>query len=162
MKKIPLTQGKFALVDDEDYEDLIQFKWYAHRCGNIFYAARTIRIGKRQTVERMHRRILKLKTGDSKHTDHANRNGFDNQKKNIRICTKKENCRNRLKSRNNTSGFKGVFWYKPTKKWRAQIQINYKHKHLGYFGSKIEAAKAYNNAAIKYFGKFANLNIIKK
>jgi hypothetical protein len=108
MKKIPLTQGKFALVDDENYEDLMQFKWYAHRVGNIFYAVRAVQIGKKQQTEWMHRRILCLKFGDKRQTDHINHNGLDDKLNNIRVCTKKENSRNRIvKQSNNSSGYKG-------------------------------------------------------
>jgi hypothetical protein len=162
MKKISLTQGKFALVDDENYVDLMQFKWHAVRAGNTFYAERSIRIGKRTMVELMHRRILKLKPGDGKYTDHIDHTGCNNQKTNIRICSSKENNQNRSERSDNTSGYKGVSWYKRDKKWRAAIRINSKLKHLGLFESKIDAVQAYNNAAVEHFGKFANLNIIER
>jgi hypothetical protein len=109
----------------------------------------------------MHRRILKLKPGDGKCTDHTNHDGRDNRKINLRICTNNENLRNRPKNCNNTSGFKGVSWHKRDKKWTAQIQVNFRLKFLGYFNDRVEAAKVYNRAAIKYFGEFANLNKIK-
>lgn len=161
MKRIALSQGKFALVDDEDYQDLSQEKWYALRDSNTFYAARGIRIDKKKSIEQMHRRILGLKRGDGKHTDHINGDGLDNRRNNLRIATNIQNGQNRtIRQSNNTSGFKGVCWYKKDKKWVAQIQINSQHKHLGYYKSKIDAATAYNRAAIKYFGKFAKLNRI--
>jgi hypothetical protein len=162
MKKIPLTQGKFALVDDEDYEDLIQFKWYALCCRNTFYAARKIWVDKKQIMELMHRRILDLKFGDGKYTDHVNHNELDNRQKNLRICTNRENLCNRPKQHNNTSGYKGVSWHKRNKKWQAYTYVDSRKKHLGLFKSKIKAAQVYNEAAIKYHGKFACLNQINK
>jgi hypothetical protein len=151
MKKIPLTQGKFALVDDKNYKDLMQFKWYALHQGNTFYAVRNVWIDGKRTAERMHRRILGLKLGDGKHTDHINHNGLDNQLNNIRVCTHKENHQNQKKSSNNTSRFKGVHWDKQHKKWRAMIMVNFRKKHLGYFDDKIDAAKIYNKTAVEYF-----------
>jgi hypothetical protein len=162
MKKIPLTQGKFALVDDENYEDLIQFKWCAHRGRNTFYAVRNVYIGKKRRLEWMHRRILGLKFGDGKITDHTNHNGLNNQKKNIRICTNKENCRNRKTLYSNISGYKGVSWHKLAKKWQVRIRVDYQLKHLGYFNNKVKAAQVYNDAAITHFGKFAKLNKIER
>ena len=161
MKKILLTQDEFAFVDDEDYQDLMRFKWYACRGGKTFYAFRNIRINKRQSKERMHRRIMGLRRGDGKLTDHIDMNGLNNQRNNLRVATKAENQRNRKKPCNNTSGFKGVGWYKPSKKWVARIKVNSQSKNLGYFKSKIAAARAYNIAAREYFGEFAKLNLIE-
>jgi hypothetical protein len=163
MKKITLTQGKFALVDDENYEDLIQFKWCAIRVRNTFYAERSVRVNGKKRIERMHRRILGLKSGDGKRVDHINHDGLDNRNKNIRICTNRENQQNQtIKRSNNTSGYKGVHWHKQAKKWQAQIQVDSQYKYLGLFKSKVKAAQAYNDAAIKYFGEFANLNQINE
>jgi len=163
MKKIPLSQGKFSLVDDRDHEDLLRYKWSAHRNGNTFYAVRHIRIGKKRLMEWIHRRILGLKPGDGKYVDHINNNGLDNRRNNLRVCTNKENLRNRtIKQSNNTSGFRGVYWNKRKRKWEASIGINSQRKHLGYYESKTDAAMAYNRAAIKYFGKFAKLNHITR
>ncbi len=160
MKTIPLTQGKFAIVDDEDYQDLIQFKWHAHCHHKNYYAKRAVWINKKTSAEQMHRRILGLKAGDGKYGDHINGNGLDNRRSNLRVCTNKENIRNSRRRYDNKSGLKGVWLHKQTGKWVTQIRVNDKSLHVGLFKSKIAAARAYNRAAIKYFGKFAKLNQI--
>ena len=159
MKRIPLTQGKFAIVDDEDYEDLMQFKWCAFKSGNNWYAKRDIRNsdGKRRQ-ERMHRHILGLKYGDKHLTDHISHNGLDNRRAKIRICTNSQNCRNRQPHKDSASQFKGVTWHKDRKKWQSRIYAIGKKISLGLFCDEIEAAKTYDIAAIKYFGDFAYLN----
>lgn len=162
MKEIALTQGKVALVSDRDYEDLSQFKWFAHCGRNTFYAARKVQIKGKPYMEPMHRRILSLEKGDRKVTDHINRNGLDNRNNNLRICTNAENGQNRKRQRNNTSGFQGVYWNRQNKKWRAKLKVNSVQKDLGCFDSKIDAAMAYNAGAIKYHGEFATLNKIGK
>ena len=151
MKQIPLTQGMFALVDDEDFEYLNQWKWCVEKQRNKYYAARRGESGQHLY---MHRVILSDKT----QIDHEDGNGLNNQKYNLREATYKENGSNRAKQKNNTSGFKGVFSHRNTKKWRAQIVVNKKAIHLGYFTTAEEAAIAYNEAAIKYHGSFAKLN----
>ena len=159
MKEIQLTQGKVALVDDEDFEYLNQWKWYAHNHHGKFYATRSIRInGKKKTV-RMHRVIVN-NTNPKMHTDHQNGDSLDNRRMNLRICTASENCRNTKKYIHNTSGYKGVTWNKAVKKWVARIELNKKRNHLGYFIDIKDAAHAYNEAAIKFHGAFAKLNEI--
>lgn len=109
--------------------------------------------------KKLHRLIMNAPKGMS--IDHINGDKSDNRKSNLRICTNSENLRNRGSQSNNTSGYKGVSWSKELKKWRTQICINKKHIHVGLFKDKIEAAKAYNEAAIKYHGEFAKLNEIR-
>jgi hypothetical protein len=92
--------------------------------------------------------------------DHKNNHGLVNLRNNLRSCSHAENQHNQQNPSNNTSGYKGVSWYKHVAKWRAQINFNGKRIHLGYFDNKIEAAIAYNEAAVKYHGEFACINVI--
>lgn len=160
MKKIKLTQNKFALVDDVDYEWLNQFKWYTLRDGHTFYA----RCKKNGKEVQMHREILELKKGNNKQTDHIDGNGLNNQRDNLRVCTKQENQRNQRPVRGGSSKFKGVYLSKSYPKygiksvWRANIGKDGKAIFLGGFENEIDAAKAYDGATLKYFGKFAHVN----
>lgn len=157
MKRIPLTQGKYAIVDDDDYEELKQYKWYPHHAFNLCYAVRHTKCvkGERGLVY-MHRQILNAPKGVM--VDHKNRKGLDNRKQNIRLCNNSKNQGNSKKQSNNTSGFKGVSWHKNKKMWIAHIRINGKLRHLGYFDDCVKAAKSYDEAAKDYFGKYALLN----
>lgn len=151
MKTISLTKGQVALVDDEDFEYLNQWKWYAHRAwGNSFYAAR-MNPRPNKKVILMHREVFK----DSRRCDHRDGNGLNNQKENLRPATKRQNGRNRGPQINNTSGFKGVSWCRKVKKWTVRIMYRKCYRFLGYFLNKHDAARAYDTAAKKYFGKFA-------
>lgn len=153
MKKIKLTQGKYTLVDDADFEWLNQWKWHAIKNYNKFYALRT----EKEKNIRMHRFILNPPF--KKEIDHINGDGLDNRRENLRICTHSENLKNREKQSNNLSGFKGVCWNKSDKRWVGQIFLKGKKCiYLGFFKTKEEAALAYNQAAKKYFGEFAKLN----
>jgi len=158
MKKIKLTQGKWTLVSDEDYEYLSQWKWCVlKQHSNIFYAIRNSpMINKKRTLIRMHKVIAERM--NIKHPDHVDTNGLNNQRNNLREATKSQQMMNQNLRINNKSGYKGVYWYKNSGKWRAQISLNYKHIYLRSFENIKDAAKAYNKAAIKYFGEFAVLN----
>jgi hypothetical protein len=152
MKEIQLTQGKVALVDDEDYEWLNQWKWY---CAKGYACRGGKRDGKAIQVY-MHREIIK--TPDGMYTDHINLNRSDNRKINLRTCTLTQNICNRNLQCNNTSGYRGVAWHKANKKWVAVIAVNRNKIYLGSFFDAKEAAIVYNKAAIKYFGEFACTN----
>lgn len=158
MKKIPLTQGKSALVDDKDYKYLMQWKWHYRSNG---YAVRKQYLGGGRGDENyktiyMHREILN--TSKDMHTDHINGNGLDNTRNNLRECSYTQNMQNKSKSRNKSSKYKGVGWDKRSRKWRSSITLNKKQIYICVSSSEIEAAKRYNYAAIKYFGEFAKLN----
>jgi hypothetical protein len=152
MKEIKLTQGKVALVDDEDYEYLNQFKWYAHKKPCTFYAERSVGNRKNRTLVRMHRVIMN--THDNMQVDHIDHNGLNNQKCNLRNCTASQNRMNKRPF--GKSIYKGVGFNEGL--IQARIRINNKQIHLGYFKSEELAAKSYDIAAKKYHGEFANLN----
>lgn len=165
MKKIILTQGKFALVDDEDYDFLNQWKWcYSKSYKDLGYAIRfhyLTKSGKQQKrkVISMHRVIMNTPIG--MYTDHINHNTLDNRKENLRICTPSQNHMNQRKFRGK-SKYKGVFWQKdcPINPWGAIIRINKKGIYLGSFPSEERAARAYDEAAILNFKEFASLNFV--
>ena len=161
MKEIKLTQGKVALVDDEDFEYLSQWKWYASKDDHRFYARTSIRVCEtgRQATVRMHRHILSL--NNSKFlVDHRDGNGLNNQKSNLRVATPSQNAANKSSIQNGYSKYLGISWHKKIKRWEARISKNNKSHYLGVFKTEIEAAIAYNNAATKLHGEFANLNKI--
>jgi HNH endonuclease/AP2 domain len=152
MKKIKLTLGKVALVDDADFEMLNKYKWYARKRNSTFYATRAYQ--KNRTNTGMHRIIMNTPKGMD--TDHCDRDGLNNQRENLRVCSRSENLMNRSKFKNNTSGYKGVSWFEPSKKWQANIQFNSKQIHLGLFNTKELAYQAYIEACQKYHKKFAH------
>ncbi len=153
MKEIPLTQGYVALVDDEDYAYLSQFKWNAKKSPRSIYAKR--KINNRDVT--LHRFILGISDPSIK-IDHWDGDGLNNQRHNLRVANDQQNQRNRRLNLNSTSGFKGVTWRKDLKKWNAALEIKTKRLHLGYFDCPLEAACAYDMAAIKHFGEFAHCN----
>ena len=145
MKKIALTQGKTALVDNEDYEWLSQWKWHAHKDGNTFYVHRAGgRVNGSMTTIRMHAVILGKPPKDMI-TDHVDGNGLNNQRNNLRFVTTRGNAQNRSRVVK-TSQYIGVFWRKDCKKWASKIYINGKNKHLGTFISEQIAYAAYCKA----------------
>ena len=159
-KLITLTKGKFAIVDDEDYDFINQWKWHIASG----YATRSkylgIINGKKMTKAIiMHREINK--TPEGMDTDHINMDRLDNRKSNLRNATRSQNFMNKKSKTNSSSRFKGVFWYKKYNKWQSALKINGKIKFLGYFIDEVSAARAYNEAAVKYFGEFAQLNMIE-
>lgn len=152
-KLIPLTRGFFATVDDEDYGFLMHWKWYAAKRGYRWYAVRGQYEKGWQTIIYMHRVITGV-FGKIK-VDHRDRNGLNNTRANLRTATDTENTINRAFSpAKNTSGFKGVHFNKSANRWVAQLQ----HKHLGCFATPEEAARAYDEAAVKCHGEFAWTN----
>jgi len=158
MKEIKLNQGKFTQVDDEDYEYLNQWKWYIAINKSRLYVIRKSNkneICKGKTIL-MHRIILNVPSGLE--TDHIDHNGLNNQKSNLRICTHSQNqmnCTGRGKSK-----YLGVSFHL-NKYWIAHIKYKNKYIHLGLFNNEKDAATAYDEAAKKYHGKFANLNFKK-
>ncbi len=152
MKQIELTQGQVALVSDEDYEWLSQWKWYFHRHPRGGYAER--RAGSKTLGMHI---VIARRMGLTGRVDHKNQDKLDNQRFNLRLATASQNGINRKLQRNNTSGFRGVTWHRQNG-WQAKLQIRGKTRHLGYFNDKQDAARAYNREAVKEFGEFALLN----
>jgi hypothetical protein len=143
MKEIPLTRGKVALVDDEDYPELSKHRWYAHKERNVYYAVRMAprTNGKKHTI-RMHAAIVGTPKGMG--TDHINGNGLDNRRENLRIVTTRENQQNQHIPR--TSKYPGVSWHKKSGKWIARIRVSGKQRYLGIYDSEEKAARRYRIA----------------
>jgi hypothetical protein len=165
---ISLTHGFEAFVDEEDYEYLSRFRWQARLGRYCWYASTRITISHKPQVRRstsMHREIFLNRGIDisEKFIDHADRDGLNNRFSNLRIASCKENNWNTKIREDNSSGYKGVHYHVPPygdPTWRARLQVDGKRLHLGLFPTAVEAAIAYNEAAIKYYGDFASLNII--
>jgi hypothetical protein len=153
MKEIQLTKGKVALVDDEDYEWLNQWKWCFHHAG---YAVRTSIDKKKRTMILMHRLII----GTPQHmeTDHINNNRLDNRKCNLRVCTASQNQANRPAPINNKCKNKGVYWYGARNKWCAHIWYDNRTHCIGRFNTIEEAINAYNKKSKEIFGVFAYID----
>ena len=153
MKIVQLTFGKEALVDDEDYEFLMQWSWGFEPRENTGYARRKF-YGR--TVY-MHQLVAKRSGLIVKNdVDHCDGNGLDNRRENLRPATRSQNNANQCLSRRNKSGYKGVYWSSAAQKWAAQLA----RKYLGLFEDPCEAARAYNEAATAQFGEFAKLNSV--
>jgi len=150
MKEIKLTQGFVTQVDDEDYEYLNQWKWCTQKDRNNYYAVRSIK----KKLKKMSRIIINAP--DGMQVDHIDHNGLNNQKYNLRICTNSQNCMNRRPY--GKSKYLGVVIDKG-KYIRARIKVNGKLINLGTFETEENAAKIRDEASIKYFGEFANLNL---
>lgn len=161
MKLIPLTRGQFAIVDDEDFEYLNQWKWHSFRENESkgFYAIRGEYIPSTQRANaiRMHRVLMSLPYKDKRIVDHINGNSLDNRRDNLRIATQTENKRNSKKRINNTSGYKGVCLFKRDGTWQAQCKTIGGKGHIGYFKSKADAAQAYILVAYLHYGEFARM-----
>lgn len=156
MKEIPLTQGKFAIVDDEDFHFLSNFKWCAVLSNGNFYALRRIKRSGKWTTIKMHTVLMKTPAGLV--VDHVNGNSLDNRRVNMRLCSASDNNRNKKNAPGATSKYRGVHWANAAKKWKASISINNRCHYLGIYASEIDAARAYDAAAYKHYGNFSNLN----
>jgi hypothetical protein len=154
MKEIQLSQNRIAIVDDEEYEGLMKWKWSYTKVG---YASRWYRKdGKRYSIS-MHRQIMGAVVGGE--IDHINNNSLDNRKENLRPCTRQQNCCN-YPTKNHTSKFKGVHHHARNNSWISQIKVKGKNIHIGSFRREEEAARAYNQKATEMNGEFAYLNKI--
>lgn len=148
-----------AQVDDEDYEYLSQFRWYPLNLKQTTYAKRKIYHDGIQETIMMHREIMKTPKGME--VDHRDRNGLNNQKSNLRNCTRSQNMMNRETPEVSSSKYRGVMWVLKRKKWKVKacIKTNGVSKHIGYFDVDEEAAaRAYDREAMIRHGEFAQLN----
>ncbi len=155
-KRIPLSHGLFALVDSEDYDRLMQWRWRPRKPGTVWYVIRTAIINGKEKKFQMHREVMRLE--DHELVDHIDRNGLNNTKANLRRCTHLQNQWNKGVSKNNTSGFKGVSWDNGHKKWQAQIFVKGKTIRLGRYFCIVKAAMVYDAAIRKYHGEFGYTN----
>ena len=164
MKEITITQGKTALVDDEDYDYLNQMNWYCmkNKMGGYYASTPICSTGKPPKTLLMHRLILNARKGIQ--VDHINHSGLDNRKENLRLCTNSQNGMNRLPSKHKK--YKGVrkierfYKEKVYTYYEARITKDEKEKYLGIFKTEEEAVEKYNKTAIEYFGNFAMINQI--
>lgn len=150
MTQLELTKGKYATIDTSDFEFLSKWSWCYSAQG---YA---VAFDNGKTIY-MHRLLMQPTRGMQ--VDHINTNKIDNRRENLRLVTASQNARNCSKSKNNKSGYKGVYKHHEGKKpWKAQILADGKAVSIGYYETPEEAAKAYDEAAVKYFGEYARLN----
>lgn len=145
--KIPLGIGAkdgYAIVDKE-FAWLDKYKWHMSKRNAVT----------RDKGDKLHHMITG-KPKDGLVVDHINRDTKDNRRVNLRFATNQENTRNISMQKNNTSGYKGV--HRHYGKWQVEIKVDYKKIRLGRFTDIRDAARCYNEAALKYFGEFASLN----
>lgn len=153
MRYIELTRGYVAIVDDCDYEAIAKYKWRAFPNKNTCYAARSVYLSEGLCRDIfMHRQLMNAPKGMQ--VDHRDGNGLNNTSYNLRLATHQQNQRNKRLQRNNTSGFKGVSWYKKESLWVANISVNGRTITLGRFPTAEAAHAAYCEASAKYHGPF--------
>ncbi len=157
MIEVPLTRGKVALIDEGDLEVISNYKWRALHVARGKWNERWVAQGGHAGIY-MHRLIMGV-TDRKVQVDHINHDSLDNRRNNLRLCSNKQNMGNQRKTGvSKSSQYKGVSWEKDRNAWKAQIMIDGKNHRLGRFATELEAAKAYDAAAIKAFGEFAHMN----
>jgi hypothetical protein len=156
-RKIYLDEGKWTILDQQDYCRFAGFKWCIGGYKDKYYAVRGQIIDPADIkIVRLHRLIMNAPDGLL--VDHKNGDGLDNRRSNLRLATHSQNQCNKRKKANTSSRFSGVYWDKAKRKWVARTKYQGKSIWLGVFDSEIDAARAYDAAAKKYYGEFARLN----
>ncbi len=147
-------------MDDEDFERVSAYKWHANVDHRKDGSIKNVYVTSHPTTDKylVLPRMLLGVTDPNVEVDHKDHDGLNNQRYNLRISLSKQNAQNRRLRLDNTSGFKGVTWHGKTKKWRARLHVDGREKSLGLFSDPLEAACAYDMAAVKYFGEFAHCN----
>ena len=161
--KIQLTKGKYALVDEDDFDKVKDIPWHAHEVQYSTYARWDKQSNHVREKVYLHRFLLDAQKDVQ--IDHANYDTLDNRRANLRLANKMLNMRNRRKVKRggiSSSEYKGTSLVKATGKWHSYIHVNKKRINLGYFENEIDAAEAYNAAALEHFGEFALLNEIER
>ena len=162
MKRIKLTKGKYALVDDCDFEYLNQFKWCVNKSytSDVYYVVRSKKIDGKWKQVRMHRLIMNAPKGME--VDHKDGDALNNQRCNLRVCTLTQNHLNRPSIKNCSSKYKGVSWLNMQQKWRVRISVNGKQRDIGCFNTELEAGIIANITIRRYHGEFARTNKLVK
>lgn len=154
MRRIPVAKGKYwALVDDEDFEKVSKYKWYARPVNTKIYAASDIKVEGKVLRISMHRFILETPKGV--YVDHIDGDTLNNCRSNLRECTQSQNMANMGLTTRNKSGYKGVYYYRG---WRSSVRFRNRTIHLGVFPTPLAAAKAYNKKIQELWGEFAKSN----
>lgn len=152
MVEVPLTKGKVALIDDEDAERVLAYRWCVSRKleGSYYVVRQERKNGCRRYIS-LHRFLLDAPKGI--HVDHINGDTLDNRRANLRLATARQNVRNSRKPRNSTTGYKGVHLDRTQGTYRVQLRVA-----MSGFRTAEEAARAYDDLARKFYGEFARLN----
>ncbi len=155
-RRIPLSMGKFAIVDPRDFDRLSKYKWHAHKGPRTWYAVHSLTNGRTAPRKNLQMHNLVIKVPPGMFSDHINHNGLDNRAANLRPVTHTQNVWHRRKfNKPSLSKYKGIDRPKGSTRWRARIRVNGKRIYLGSFKTQIQAAKAYDKAAKKHHGQFA-------
>lgn len=157
---------KTVYFDDEDWPILKDYVWHIQKDKGNFYVRCNIWVNGRRKSPKMHRMVMGISHKPKPHIDHIDRNGLNNRKSNLRVCSNSKNAQNTSVTARSTTGYKGVYLYKEPNTnaglYTAALRANGVKHHGGYFKTAIEAAKRYNELAIKYHGEFAVLNCVER